>query len=482
MKFLILAENSNGTWPYLHFRSMGAFEIHKRLSARNIKSSVIEWFTHWTDQQLQECTTKWFAGEADPVIAVSTPFYPTDVHRIKTFLHWCRQQYPNIKIIHGGSRTYDSSLSDSIDVFFLGRSMQMFEHWLDGKDLTAFTRNNIPLVLVNDAVQYSVDLPVLPVICQDDFLVTRDILGFEVGVGCKFNCTFCNYELRNAGKTTLLASQDLHNYFEQAHGEYGITNFFAADDTINESDEKLQVIADAIQGLSFKPSISCYARLDLITARSKQMDLFEKIGFRSLFFGIESFNPTASKLVRKKNGLSDVYETLRTIKERCPDTFTVGGIIVGLNGDSEYSIRESLDAVVKEKLLDSIQLYPLSITKALTASDTGFHSDLDNNPEKFGYTTKNVVYFHRENKTVESLDWTSDWTTQESATKLADDLIKYYTGKIHLINHMEYAGVSSLQLTKNKNLSTKWQNQAYAQSSSLKEQYINSKYQWFQNT
>jgi hypothetical protein len=50
MKFLILSENSNGTWPYLHFRGMGPFEIRRRLEQRNIPSTIIEWFTHWDNE------------------------------------------------------------------------------------------------------------------------------------------------------------------------------------------------------------------------------------------------------------------------------------------------------------------------------------------------------------------------------------------------------------------------------------------------
>ena len=217
---------------------------------------------------------------------------------------------------------------------------------------------------VNDIVKDSIDTPILPILNNTDCLINSDILGFELGIGCRFNCTFCNYELRNARTTTLLNSKDLSKYLEYCYQQFGITNFYAADDTINESDEKLIILAEAVEQLSFKPNISCFARLDMLSARPQQMDLLERIQFLSIFFGIESFNTDASKQVRKRSGIGDVYATLEELKQRCPNTFTVGGLIIGLNGDSKESIINSTKLVIEKQLLDAIQVYPLSITRS----------------------------------------------------------------------------------------------------------------------
>ena len=475
MKFLILSENSNGTWPHLHFRSMGSFELRRRIENRGHSATIIDWFTHWSLDELKGVVEREFAGEDEPVIAISTPFNAVDVYKIRPLLHWVLEKYPNVKIIHGGSRNYDDSLNNLIDVFFLGRSMEMFDAWLDKKDLSLYTEQTEPLVLVNHKFNEVIDNPVVPVIKDDDCLSKHDILGFEVGVGCKFNCVFCNYELRNAKITKLADPIELRNYFQKAYSKYGISNFFASDDTLNETDEKLEIVLEAISGLDYHPSITAYARLDLITSRKQQLELLGKIKFRSLFFGIESFNPDASKAVRKKSGLGNNYETLKNIRDISPDTYTVGGMIVGLNKDSEQSIFDSVDRVINEKLLSSFQFAALNITRPTGIIGADFYSDLDKDPEKFGYKTKDIIRFHHGNKKMASYNWESDWIDSKDANELTNRLHEYCKGKIDTLNHLEYAGLYALSVYNKSHIYEAIKNRSYAYSSLLKQAYIKNK-------
>jgi radical SAM superfamily enzyme YgiQ (UPF0313 family) len=355
--------------------------------------------------------------------------------------------------------------------------MEMFDAWLDNKDLTPYIERTDPLVLANYNFNEKIDNPVVPITKDDDCLSNKDILGFEVGVGCKFNCTFCNYELRNAKITKLADPLELRNYLQEAHSKYGISNFFASDDTLNETDEKLEIVLEAMSGLDFHPEITAYARLDLITSRKQQLELLGKIKFRSLFFGIESFNPEASKAVRKKSGLGNNYETLKNIRDISPDTYTVGGMIVGLNKDSEQSIFESVDRVINEKLLSSFQFGALSITRPTGIIGADFYSDLDKDPEKFGYKIIDVINFHHGNKNMASYAWQSDWTDSTKANDLTNRLYEYCRGKIDILNHLEYAGLYSLGVYNSTHRYEAIKNRSYTYSTLLKQQYIKNKLQ-----
>lgn len=474
MKFLILSENSNGAWPYLHYRGMGAFELKKRISLHGYDVDVIDWFTRWSHDDLRKVIENFFIDTEYPVIAVSTPFDHRDLGCIKEVITWARKKYSNLKIIHGGARTFKKEYAELADIFFLGRSMQMFDDWLLQRDLSKYKISDNPLVLINHNFDQTIDNPVLPLVDDSDCLIPKDILGFEVGVGCKFNCTFCNYELRNVKITKLLDPYDLRNYFEIAHHKYGVREYFTSDDTINESDEKLEIIAEAMSGLDFHPNITSFARLDLINSRKNQQELFKKIQFRALFFGIESFNPEVAKTIRKKTGLGNTYETLAYIRDNCPDTFTIGSIIIGLNKDSLESITSSLDRVASEKLLTSIQIYPLNIVNANGVVDPYYLSDLDRYPEKFGYKIKNVDYFHRGNFTLNDLHWESDWTNYPEAVKIAETLAIKYEKKMLVMNHFEWTGFYAMGLIKNKSpvVTEILRSRAYNVSEQLKQQYI----------
>jgi radical SAM superfamily enzyme YgiQ (UPF0313 family) len=315
------------------------------------------------------------------------------------------------------------------------------------------------------------------VLDDNDCYTDRDILGFEIGVGCKFNCTFCNYELRGAKITKFLDPKELHEYFDKAYNKYGVTNFYSSDDTINESERKLEIIVEAMEGLNFKPNITSFARLDLINKRKQQLDFFERIQFRALFFGIESFNPEVSKTMRKRTGLIDNYETLREIKKLCPDTYTIGSLIVGLAGDSKQSITESIEKVIEEKLLWGLQVYPLVITQSSTLTDNYFLSDLDKNPEKYGFQTKiPITSLHGDKETV-VVDWKSGWTDWSGANEFVTELHEKYKDKILWLNHYEYAGFKALGLIKHGR-PVKYEqlkNQAYSISGQLKQNYIAKK-------
>lgn len=474
MKFLILSENSNGGWPHLYFRSMGAFELRRRIENHGHSADILDWFTYWTDDELKKMMAHHFTNEPNPIIAISTPFNTTDVHKIKPVLLWAKETYPNLKIIHGGSRTFDDSLNGLIDVFFLGRSMQMFDAWIQNNNLSEYLRHTNPTVLVNNNFDEKIDNPVLPILKDSDLLSSKDILGFEIGVGCKFNCTFCNYELRNAKITKLVDPYDLREYLNLAHKKYGVKNYFASDDTLNESDEKLEIVAEAISGLDYHPQITAYARLDIINARPSQLKLLEKIQFRSLFFGIESFNEEASKLVRKKSGLGNNYDTLLKIKTLCPNTYTVGGVILGLYKDSESSVRESAKKIVDDRLLNSLQFYALLISKSNTITSMDYLSDLDKDPVKYNYKIKNIATFHHDNKFVPIYNWESDWIDRDDAEKLRLSLEEEYKGRIDMLGHLEYAGYHALGIYKDISYDA-LKNRSFTISTQLKRNYIKKK-------
>ena len=479
MKFLILCENSNGAWPYLHYRGLGAFELKKRAKRYGHEATIIEWFTHWKNDDLIAAAAAYFKDTEEPVIAVSTPFDNRDLYKIEPFLRDAKARYPKLKIIHGGSRTFQETLSDLIDVFFLGRSMEIFDAWVNNEDLSKYVVRKEPLVLLNHDFNQKIDEPVIPDIDdEDNCFFSRDILGFEIGVGCKFNCTFCNYELRNAKITKFLDPKELHHYFEVAYKKYGITNFYTSDDTINESDQKLETIVEAMEGLDYSPKITSFARLDLFSKRRHQLDLIERIQFAALFFGIESFNPDVSKTMRKRTGLIDNFETLREIKQRCPDTYTIGSLIVGLEGDNKQSIIDSIERVIEEKLLWGLQVYPLVITSSNSLTDSYFLSDLDKDPEKYGFKTRRIpiTSLHGDKET-NTLDWSSDWTDYNSAQIFVNDLYANIGHRILLMNHFEYAGFRSLGLIKpeKKIIYEQLKNQAYNVSAQLKQLYIAKK-------
>jgi len=481
MKFLILTENSNGTWSYLHYRSLGSHEIKKRVMRRGYKAHVIEWFTYWDQDDLKKVIEKYFEGESEPVIATSTPFGNTDLQKLEAVLRWARDRFSNLKCIHGGNRAWNGDFKGLVDYVFLGRSMEMFEAWLDKKDLTEFKLQDNPVVLYNKNFKENIDTPVVPRVDYEDFYTPTDVLGFELGAGCKFNCLFCNYELRGSKISTIADPKELHEYFKEANSKYGVTHFFASDDTVNETDAKLETLVEAIEGLNYKPKIAAFSRLDLINGRKKQLALYKRINFNSLFFGLESFNPEVSKIIRKKSGIEDIKGILKMFRNECPDTFTTGAIMVGLPKDSKDSIRENLDIVIRDKLIDAINIFPLDIFQAKNHHDEFFHSDLERDYQKYGYRYKDI--YETGNPNAHLAVWENDWIDAGEANIFSRQMINHCTENgMSVLTHLEYNGLNAQKLIRNKTYIKKrnvLHQQGMMISTSLKQKYIQKKLEYF---
>ena len=483
-KFCILSENTTGGQPYVHYRNLGAAEVARRLTARNIPNTTIEWFTHWHQPVLFQCVMNYLKHSEKPVVAISVPFIVEDVYHIRDLLIRLKQAIPALKIIIGGNRTHDKNLNTVIDHFFIGRSMEMFENWLDGNDMKRFATED-PQVYLNRFVNIDHELPVIGKYDDSDFLSENDIVGFEIGIGCRFNCTFCNYDLRNIKKTRLSDPADLANYMQTLHDRYGVSHFYVTDDTINESVEKLKVLADAVERLTFRPKLNGYFRLDLLEFPEQQL-YWKKINMTGVFFGIESFNPDASKGVRKTGRMQSQLDTLKKLREITPDTFMSAGMIIGLTGDSEQHIINSLHHVIDNNLLDSMQYHHLKINLMGTnIFDDYMQSDLAKNPEEHGYKILRVV--PREGRAVqEEAFWQNEWCNRDQAHQIHERLVKIIDAKkFSKADAYDYISYRAMGVIDNKEYVKQAdnlvRNKAYSRVKAARKTYIQRKQEYLLN-
>jgi len=450
-KVCILSENTNGCAPHNHYRNLGASEVTRRLVKRNIPCTTIEWFSHWDISELYFCIHNYLKDAKTPIIAISVPFLADDVYLIKETLEKLKSSLPDLQIILGGNRTYDNNFDTFVDYYFIGRSMEIFESWLDNKDMTCF-QTAIPNVFINNSIKAENELPVLAFYNDNDFLTEHDIVGFELGIGCRFNCSFCNYDLRNMRNPKIADADHIVNTLQNLYNKYGIKNFFLTDDTINESIEKLETLAEVVRRLSFKPNLAGYFRLDLLSQEGQQQ-LWKEIDMAAVFFGIESFNSTASKRIRKSGRIVSQIETLKKLRALTPNTFLSAGMIIGLSGDSKDDIFQSIRYVHENNLLDAMQYSVLSMSIMETEIFDNFMlSDLSKEPEKFGY--KILGKRQRQGRAVQGVyDWQNEWCTYDQAIKLKEEINDYLKVlKISSSDAFEYLSFLSLEIAEHKEI------------------------------
>lgn len=416
-------------------RSPGAYIVADRLRKEGYDVQNIEYITEWLHNfqdiaKLQKLLINHFKNGTDNVLALSVTVGHHDILQNEALFQILKQlksKY-NIRIAAGGvyrpetitrsiSEYFDGikELAQMVDAYFIGRSLDVFAKWLKRLDLSEYFYYNDGY---SDWYKFKdqTTVPEPPIVMTDtgeeDCWNEHDVLSIELGVGCKFNCSFCTTPFKKTD--TLFQSVDNLVYtLSTAYEKYGVTHFNIVDETSNEVDQKYENLLTAVRQLDYQPNFTGYARLDMVAAKPYQIEQMAEIGIKGLFFGVETFNEQAGKMIRKGGPRQRLYDTLKEIKSQIPDLYRYGAFIIGLTGDNEKGIREGFDYVTEHELFHNYYMNALTIP--VISDDDYWASDISKTPEKFGYEITgedpgNLKY------------WKNDWIDWNGAVELRKKL------------------------------------------------------------
>jgi radical SAM superfamily enzyme YgiQ (UPF0313 family) len=300
---------------------------------------------------------------------------------------------PGCKIVIGGNNSNRYDFLGIVDVYVQGyadTTVVEISQWMQGKN------HFIPLVKNPDgSVSVTHDIKgdrfnfnsSEIIFTKQDHIFDKEALPIEISRGCLFSCTFCHHPL--LGKKKLDYIRDAEKIREELIRNYemfGTTTYMFADDTFNDSVEKLEILYNHVfSKLPFKIQFHCYCRLDLIAAHPESIELLENIGLGGIFFGVESLNYESAKFVGKGIKTEKAIDTLHLLHERWKNkiNITVSGI-VGLPHETEKSVTEWLDYLSSPTApLDTLLVFPLFIHRE---NHHIWQSDFEQNFEKYGYS------------------------------------------------------------------------------------------------
>ena len=261
-----------------------------------------------------------------------------------------------------------------------------------------------------------------------DLIFPKENLPMEIARGCIFKCPYCSFDLNGKklwefNRTPSLVREDL----QEAHDLYGTTGFTFADDTYNDSLDKVKRFHEEFSKLSFDMTWSSYARLDMIISNWDQAKILYDSGLRSVFFGVETLNHEAGKRIGKGMLPQKQKDGMHRLKELWPDVSVCWGMIVGLPYDTEETIRRDMEWFTEDNNpVDCVVINPLNISLMGPFGKTNDHNSLmGNNPGEYQFEMG------------EHSEWTSPWMTRKKAVELTNEL-RYTIGTDRLPSKSEY--------------------------------------------
>lgn len=378
---------------YSTARPLGPHQMASWLRLNGYEVAVIDFCDKLAKKQLLDVTERYITSDTI-AIGVSTTFWPGFIE--PSWVVEARTQmetrHPRLKWMLGGSRETNVSLN-----------------WIK---FDGYSEDGVLQFLGGETSSHKFDIKTATNgYTQRDFIKSNEVLSIEFGRGCQFRCKFCRFPL--LGKKPGTYTKNMHlirEHLIQMYNEYGVTRYNFVDDTVNEDYEKIENMARLAQSLPFKLEWVGFCRADLIWARPHMINLLRESGMVSTFFGIESFDDKASKIVGKGWSGKHAKDFLLRLKDEWDSDISMHlGLITGLPHEPLDSLDEHNEWLIKNDI-GKWRWAPLFVTNK--KNNSPWLSEFDRNYDKYG------IKFQHEN----SIYWHHDLATYEKAIAKSIDL------------------------------------------------------------
>jgi radical SAM superfamily enzyme YgiQ (UPF0313 family) len=409
----------NGGFFKQVYRTIGPYQLAHWIRQNGYECQVIDFINHMTNDELLKYVEK-FITENTICIGVSSTFWNSNNKKssnktnapdiLRSVLTAVRERYPKIKLVLGG-HTADFVTNETYALFdasIIGDAEDSFLELLESykkqkKIFHSVTRGGRPFINAKPNQQFNIQ-HLAHRFTDNDCIVPGEAMPIEISRGCIFRCAFCQYP--HLGKTKydylrdfdLIAEEMQYNY-----NKFKTSNYYILDDTFNDSDFKIQSWYNLLTKLDFSINYVGYLRADLLHRNPAHIDLLKNSGLMSCHIGIESFHPTASRLVGKGWSGKEARTFLPKLKSKWQNDVTIhSSLIVGLPPETVDDLKNTQQWFL-DNGLDSWSFKPLMIS----AGNRYMSSEFDKNYESYGFTVN------------ENGNWKTEYMDVKQAVKIA---------------------------------------------------------------
>ena len=307
-----------------YYRSFGNHRIATHLRKQGWDIECLDYMYMFSYDELVSYVDKRITKET-VFIGVSVIFM-LDYSNTETFrklMKYIRENYSWVKFIVGGVKSYCITCIPDADYYIAGNGEYAIEsvlRYIMGRGEKPKTKIVSDTgVEIIDAIK---DYPCYPKrdanisYEERDFIKPYETLNVELGRGCRFKCKYCSFPLLGLKGNMMRDEDSVYEELKENYEKWGVWNYYFTDDTVNDSKEKMKMLSNAVDKLSFQPQFNGYARADLLIRHGKETwDDMINAGFTSHSYGVESFNHESAKVMGKGMHPEEMKEGLLKIEE-----------------------------------------------------------------------------------------------------------------------------------------------------------------------
>lgn len=346
------------TWPSIDQhdgRAMGSDKVAHEIRKLGYTVQVIHNLLYASEDTVHKIIQK-FVGEntkavmfgqvfsfhKDQYALMNTTFFPPGrQHKIK---EWILKQNPTAKLVMGGAKfNYTKEFGgvsknytplDDIDIRMFGWADVTIKDMLmdleEGNSKPFYSDPKSMLDIYNSSMEYF----------DEDIILPNQRIGLELGRGCIFKCSFCEFDLIGKEKGTYTRSTSrLEDEIKRNWEEYGVHRYWITDDTLNDDSAKLERMAEIRSRTGIPFQYACFLRLDL-QHRLKQTDLLVESGIEYGHYGIETLIHESAINIGKGWHPEEQMEFIRELKDgKFKDVFLHSNFMYGLPEDSLEGLK-----------------------------------------------------------------------------------------------------------------------------------------------
>lgn len=485
-------------------RSAGSHRIATHLRREGWNIEVIDFAAWWSVDELKELV-KSRISSSTKFFGFST-FCNKWTDDLSAFTRWLKETYPNIPTILGGQSVALTPASN-------------IDYWVDSfgevaiVELLKYLTTNSTTSPVFDVEHFGSKkliksihaYPAYPmqsysnVMERRDFLQPYEWVNIELSRGCVFSCNFCNFPILGIKGDYSRTADDFDFEMRHNYDNFGIQNYYIADETFNDSPAKIRKFANVAEQLPFRPYFSGFLRADLLTAKPDTWDDLIRLGVGGHCYGIETFNHKSAKMISKGMHPDKLKQGLLDIKQYFGSRMFYRGsasFIIGLPYETPETFAETekwLDANWQDQGLIS---FPLSIDDlsgakrhnytnvsklSLTLVEHGIREMTT--AEKTRWGDFDYIYNWRDGDYYKDLYmWEHDGMNIFQARKIADTLhrkqILKYKANCWQLSHLMFNAAEKIDLHTVAHLSNVQAHKNPQRVEAFLRQYIDSKLNW----